>query len=105
VASNSFGFAVGDVFGVGFARGVVEGYFAAVGGGDGVVEHLPVFCVGDGSGCGGFDVEVVEAKVVEGSVGVGADVEGLFCATGLDVPDVDVGEVRETFFGWGDRGG
>jgi hypothetical protein len=43
VASNSFGFAVGDVFGVEFGGAVGEGDFAAVCGGDGVVEHFPVF--------------------------------------------------------------
>ena len=61
---DSFGFAVGDVFGVGFGGGVGEGDLAVVGGFDGVVGHAPVFCVGDGAGGGGFDVEVVEAEVV-----------------------------------------
>ena len=90
--------------GLAFAGGFGEGDFAAVGGFDGVVGDGPVFCVGDGAGGGGFDVEVVEAEVVEGGVGVGADVEGLFGAGGFDVPDVDVGEVGETLvrrgLGW-----
>jgi len=61
---DSFGFAEGDVFGVGFAGGVGEGDFAVVGGFDGVVSQGPVFCVGDGAGGGGFDVEVVESEGV-----------------------------------------
>ena len=93
VGNGSFGLAVGD----GFAGGVGDGDFAAVGGFDGVVGEGPVFCVGDGAGGGGFDVEVVEAEVVECGVGVGADVEGLFGAGGLDVPDVDIAEVGQPF--------
>ena len=56
--------AVGDVFGVSFARGVGEGDFAAVGRGDDVVGHGPVFCVGDCACGGGFYVEVVDFEVV-----------------------------------------
>lgn len=64
-----------------------------VGGGDGVVSQGPVFGVGDGASGLSFDVEMVELEVVEGGIRVGADVKGLFCSGGLDVPDVDVKEV------------
>ena len=100
---GSFGFAVGDVFGAG-VRGVGEGDFASVCGDDDVVGHGPVFGVGYGSGGGGFDVKVIDLEVDQGGVGVGRDIEGLFCAGGLDVPDVDVGEVGETLV-FGDFGG
>ena len=39
---------------------------------------------------------MIDLEVDQGGVGVGRDIEGLFCAGGLDVPDVDVGEVGET---------
>src|SRR5580704_5030058 len=81
---DSFGFAVGDVLGVGFADGVGEGNFAAVGGLDGVVGHGPVFCVGDGAGGGGFYVEVVDLEVDQGGVGVSGNVERLFGSGGFD---------------------
>lgn len=84
--------------------GVGELYFGAVGGFDGVVGQGPVFGVGDGA-CGlGFDVEVVETEVFEGSVGVGADFEGGFGAGGFNVPDVDVAEVWKSLL-LGDFGG
>jgi len=60
---GSFGFAVGYVFGVGVAGVADEGDFAAVGGGDVVVGHGPVFCVGDCAGGLGFDVEMVDIEV------------------------------------------
>ena len=48
---------------------------------------------------------MVELEVDERGVGVGGYVEGLFGAGGFDVPDVNVGEVGEAFFRWGDGGG
>ena len=101
--NRSLGFAVGDVFGAGVG-GVGEGDFASVGGLDDVVGHDPVFCVGDGSGGGGFDVEVVDFEVNERGVGVGAYAEGLFGSCRFDIPDVDVGEVGKALF-FGDRSG
>jgi hypothetical protein len=56
------GLAVGYVFGAGVG-GVGEGDFASVGGLDVVVDHAPVFCVCDGAGGLGLDVEVVELEV------------------------------------------
>ena len=47
---------------------------------------------------------MVEGEVVEGGGGVGADVEGLLGTGGLDVPDVDVGEVGQAL-SIGDDGG
>ncbi len=90
-ADRLFGFTVRSFdFG-----GVGEGDLAAVGSLDDVVGEDPVFCVGDGAGGLGFDVEVVEFEIDERGVGVGGDGEGFLCSGGLDVPDVDVGEVRE----------
>ena len=99
------GFAVGNVFGAGVG-GVGEGDFASVGGLDVVVDHAPVFCVCDGAGGLGLDVEVVELEVDQRCVGIGGDREGFLCAGGLDVPDMDFGEVREAliFGDWGGEG-
>ena len=97
-ADRSFGFAIGSFD---FAR-VGEGHFAAVGGLDVVVGHAPVLGVGD-CACGlCLDVEVVKLEVDQRSVGIGGDREGFFCAGSLDVPNVNVGEVRETLI-LGDR--
>ncbi len=85
--------------------GVVgEGGGGVVGGGEVDVGEGPVVGIGYGAGRGGLDVEVVELEVRERGVGVGGDLEGAAGAGGVDVPDVDVGEVGKALLGR-DRGG
>src|ERR1019366_1656801 len=47
---------------------------------------------------------MVELETNKWGVGVGGDREGAACAGGLDVPDVDVGEVGQALFGRDRRG-
>ena len=81
-----------------FEGGVGEDGLASVRGLDGAFGDGPVAGVGNGSGCVCFDIEVIEAEAVERGVGIGGHIERVFCACGLDVPDVHVAEVRQSLF-------
>src|ERR1035441_7485885 len=74
---------------------------AAVGCGQLDIGECPVLGVGDGTGAGGLDVEVIELEVDKRRVRIGRDGEGAARASSLDVPDMDVGEVGKALF-WRD---
>ena len=56
---------------------VYETHFASIGGPDFVVRESPVFRVGDRAGGFRFNVQVVQAEVVQCGIGIRADVERL----------------------------
>ena len=62
---------------------------------DFVVRKFPVSRIGDEACRFRFNVQVVKAAVVECGIGVSADAEGLRRAGCLDVPDVNIPEMRQ----------
>lgn len=98
--NSLFRLSVGNVLFPGSYRGVGELHLAAVSRLDVVASHLPVFGIGDGA-CGfGLDIEMVQPEVDQLGIGIRTYVEGLFGSQSLDVPDVNIREMWQTFCRW-----
>ena len=75
---------------------VCETQLTTVSGVDLIAGECPVFCVGDDAGGFGFYVEAIDLEVIQGRIRIRPDVKCLGCARCLDVPDVNVAEMRQS---------